>query len=250
MDKIQLRQENQYEFPYHYIPNQFNSTFSQTKHWSWGYRYLGGIQLILDQLKHIPGTSIIDIGCGDGRFVRDVSRIFPKLKCKGVDYSQKAINLAKALNPLLDYEYIDITSHGCDPKYEIATAIEVLEHIEPSNLSGFIESIANCLIPGGVFLLTVPHKNKSVNIKHYQHFDSEGLIKELDPYFEVTKIIPFDSNSRLLPYFQKLLGGSGKHFIVNNKFILNWFYNYYLDHQLYIHDENKCLRIAAICKRR
>ena len=45
-------QEEEYEFPYHYIPTFKNGNFSQTIHWSWGFRYLGGIKIVMDCLKN------------------------------------------------------------------------------------------------------------------------------------------------------------------------------------------------------
>ena len=47
LHKQQRIQENEYEFPYHYVPRWDGSAFSTTRHWSWGHRYLGGLQVVM-----------------------------------------------------------------------------------------------------------------------------------------------------------------------------------------------------------
>ena len=111
MDKINKRskiQETDNIFPYHYIPSNTDGGFSQTKYWSWGYRYLGGIKVVSDQIAKYNFDSIIDIGCGDGRFLAEISRLYPNRYYCGIDYSKRAINLAKAFNPHIDYQYLNI----------------------------------------------------------------------------------------------------------------------------------------------
>ena len=107
-NKPQIIQEDEYSFPYHYIPEISDKGFSQIKHWSWGYRYLGGLRVVIDQLNKISFNSLLDIGCGEGRFLREVSQHYPEKTFVGLDYSTKAINLAKAFNPQLDYRCLNI----------------------------------------------------------------------------------------------------------------------------------------------
>lgn len=253
MDKLSFQQsiqENQYKHPYHYIPVYDNGFFSQTQHWSWGYRYLGGMKIVFDQIIPIKFNSLIDIGCGDGRFIREFAIKYPDKKCVGVDYSKISIKLAQMLNPRLEFQCLDITVENNLKKYDIATSIEVLEHIPPENLVLFIESIASLLNDKGSFILTVPHVNKGLNKKHFQHFSGKLLVKLLEPYFTDFKIIPFDSASLFLGYLQKLIGGLGENFIITNKKILSKFYNLYISKYLYAPDEKKCGRIAMVCQKK
>lgn len=247
----QAVQEGQYNYPYHYIPEFSNEVFSQTRHWSWGYRYLGGIKVVFDQIKSNLTKSLIDIGCGDGRFIREVAEKHPDLKCAGVDYSGRAIKLAQMMNPELDFQCIDITKENHLEKYDMATSIEVLEHIPPENLDLFVESIGLILSDKGVFILTVPHINKGLKSnKHYQHFYGDQLVKILEPYFMDFRVIPFDPASRILTIMQKLIGGLGENFIITNKKILTGFYNLYISKYLYASDEKRCGRIAVVCRKR
>ena len=55
--RTQMIQEEEYSFPYHYIPEISEKGFTQEKHWSWGYRYLGGLKVVIDQFNKISFNS-------------------------------------------------------------------------------------------------------------------------------------------------------------------------------------------------
>lgn len=241
-------QEAEYAFPYHYIPTLLGPKFSSTRHWDWGFRYLGGMQLVLDLLAEMPFQSLVDIGCGDGRFLREVALRYPGAKLLGVDASERAVNLAKALNPGLEYDALDIVQHRTSEQFDVATLIEVIEHIPPLELSRFITAAANRLRLGGRLILTVPHRNKPVIEKHYQHFDSQQLTDFLEPHFTQLRFVPFDRMARRAPLMwiiEHILGTKGKWFLVTNRRLLYLLYRLYLKRYLYC-DEQKCERIAVI----
>lgn len=245
-------QENQYSFPYHYIPEIKRGKFSQIKYWSWGFRYLGGMQVVFDQLEKIKFSSLIDIGCGDGRFLSELVKAYPNTDVIGVDFSERAINLAKAMNPEISSCYLkkDIITQKISNSYDVATLIEVLEHIPPDQLESFISAIAGLLNDKGHLIITVPHKNKPIQSKHYQHFNSLELKGILSLYFENFIFIPFDRESKILSLMQKLIGGKGNYFVLTYSKALSWFYNTYKKKYLYATDERNCGRIAVVCKKK
>jgi len=250
VDKINKRlkiQEAEYIFPYHYIPSNTDGGFSQTKYWSWGYRYLGGIKVVSDQIAKYNFDSLIDIGCGDGRFLAEIGRLYPNKNYCGIDYSKRAINLAKAFNPHIDYQYLNILEEKLSEKYDIATAIEVLEHIPASNLDKFIDRIVSCLKANSTFILTVPHKNVPLESKHYQHFSINSISKILDKHFSKISIIPFDPSNKIIDYLFRLLGGNGNYYILTHKRLLSFYFNLYINNYLYANDETDCLRLCAVC---
>jgi len=247
-DKRQI-QEAEYEYPYHYIPTWENDRFSQTNYWSWGFRYLGGLQVVFDQLENLSFDSLIDIGCGDGRFLREVAKRYPNAKLLGVDISERAIRLAKAMNPDLNYKTINIIKESLTDRFDLATSIEVLEHILPSQVEPIIEAIANVLNDNGWLILTVPHVNKPVQDKHYQHFSSKQFRELIVPYFRNIVFIPIDVKTKVMAIMQRLIGGEGNHFVVTNHVLLSLFYRLYKNRYLYTNNEQKCMRIVAICQK-
>ena len=129
MDNIQKLQDEEYDFPYHYV-SQFRNGFSQVFNDTWGINYVSTIEYIIEQLKHEKFNSLIDIGCGDGRLVRELSIEFPNQNIFGIDYSSRAINLARIMNKNCKYFQSDITCEVVR-KADVITLVEVFEHIHP-----------------------------------------------------------------------------------------------------------------------
>lgn len=249
-DKQTRAQEDEYAFPYHYLPAIKGHKFSTTRHWDWGFRYLGGMQLALDQLADACFDSLIDIGCGDGRFLREVANRYPDRRLLGVDASAHAVRLAQAFNPDLEYRAADIVTDSVPGIFEAATLIEVIEHLQPAALPAFIGAVASTLTVGGRLVLTVPHRNKPLIEKHYQHFTGEQLRRLLEPYFSDIRLIPFDVPARRSPLMwliERVLGAKGRWFLFTHPRGLFLFYRLYLKHGLYAKSESRCERIAAVC---
>jgi len=127
MDKSQLIQDSQYSYPYHYIPTLGDNVFSQVQYWSWGFRYMGGLQIVIDQLKDRQFESLVDVGCGDGRLLKELTLLYPEKRLLGVDYSQRAILLAQALNPSLDYDVVDIIENPLLERFDVVTLVTLLQ---------------------------------------------------------------------------------------------------------------------------
>ncbi len=245
-------QESGYEYPYHYIPVWERGRFRQHQYWSWGFRYLGGIQIVLNELAKISFESLLDIGCGDGRFLREARRLFPHSRLLGLDYSEQAIRLAQALNAGIRYEARDIISEPLAEQFEAATLVEVLEHIPIADVPSFLSACAAALKPGGHLVLTVPHRNKPIEPKHFQHFNSDQLRTLLMRDFAEVSIVPFDTLSKhapLLAILERLLGGRGRYFLVTNRHLVSAFFRYYLRRHLYARNERVCGRLLAICRK-
>jgi len=247
MKAEQKVQEEQYSFPYHYLPNYADDAFYQHAYWSWGYRYLGGMHVTREICDEEPYGSLLDLGCGDGRFIAELSRSRSDLRLLGVDYSERAIGLASALNPDVDYRASDILQDDlAGEQFDVVTLVEVIEHIPPEDLPLFVQRAVSFLRPGGRLILTVPHRNNPVSSKHFQHFDSRMLSEHLSPHLEDLRYQPFDFFSRKLDLWFRLLGRTGKYFVITWQPLLNAFYDYYIKRCLYGQDESKCGRIACV----
>jgi hypothetical protein len=153
--------------------------------------------------------------------------------------------MANALNPQIHYECRDIcASSKAGRVYDVVTLIEVLEHIEIEQVDDFISACANHLCPNGKLILTVPHKNKILQTKHYQHFDSLKIREILAEHFDVERIVFFDKMSTLwarliAPLFGNFL------FILNNRFLLRLLYGLYQKF-FFRSNEKKCGRLCII----
>lgn len=248
-DEEQQIQQAQYEYPYHYLPRVEDGRFSQLQYWSWGMHYLGGMRVVQDCLADIAFESLIDVGCGDGRFLREVRQEYPSVDVLGVDYSERSIAMARGMNPDIDYEVHDLLEESIDKTFDVVTSIEVLEHIPPEDCQEFITEMAQLVTDEGHLVLTVPHENKPVADKHYQHFTSDDLDMLIGDHFTSVEYVPFDRASKIFTSIELALGGRGNHVVINTPLVVNAVWTLYQHRYLYAPDEGSCRRIAAICER-
>lgn len=245
-DKQEL-QEDEYSFPYHYV-SQYNTGFRQTFNDTWGINYVATIEFLLEQLALHEFESAIDIGCGDGRFTQELQENHPNKTIVGVDYSQRAISLAHAMNPKGDYRCVDITKWTPERSFDIAVLMEVFEHIPVECGDDFLYAVSKMLCPAGMLFMTVPHQNKPVEYKHFRHFDAESIVRCLEPYYKIIDIIPFE----LISYKKKLIDVllTNNYFILNHQGLKNKLYSYYKTNLFLAADETKCKRLFIKAQRK
>ncbi|QDV42305.1 bifunctional 3-demethylubiquinone-9 3-methyltransferase/ 2-octaprenyl-6-hydroxy phenol methylase [Stieleria neptunia] len=189
LQREQEIQEQQYVFPYHYLPNYDRGRYKQMKSLRWGYQYLSYLQFVRDEVLKIDFQSMIDFGCGDGRLLRDLNRAAPGKDLVGIDYSERAVGLARALSPDVEYRCCDIYDDTqMARRFDVGTAIETLEHIPPDDLPRFVRGMRNRIGDDGHLIVTVPSKNVPVSKKHYQHFDAASITSALSPYFQIETV--------------------------------------------------------------
>lgn len=227
-DKKQL-QSNEYRFPYHYIPTLENGAIQLSRRWGFAPSYIAALKLTEDWLRRIAKPSQhstwehIDLGCGDGAFIFYLNKLLKgaDVRFSGSDFDEGAIQWAKMFNPGIEF-YCDDISNLEKEKYRSASLIEVAEHIPPAELPEFVKSIADLLAKDGQLLVTVPHKNKRLYDKHFQHFSYESLAAAFEEYFEVVDVRGFE--------YQKGWNKLIYRFINTKRFYFEfpWLTNYYV----------------------
>ena len=139
------KQEMEYSFPYHYIPSM-NTYFQQHKNMCWGYIYLSYIKFVADIINDSQFESVLDIGCGDGRFLYELRKNNKDIYLEGIDISEQAVAYAMAFNKKTDVVFScgDITKEeNLNRKFECITLIETLEHIPPEKINLFLKSLSD-----------------------------------------------------------------------------------------------------------
>jgi SAM-dependent methyltransferase len=214
LSREQNIQEERYQFPYHYIPVLNGNKFSEARILNWGYLYLSSIYFLLDIIKKMDFNSLLDVGCGDGRFLYEVQKHFPNRELVGIDNSETAIGFARLMCPNVRYvcgNISDSSMFGND--FNLITLIETLEHIPPPAINNFLKGISDALSEEGNFILTVPSDNIKRNLKHYQHFNLQSLKNYIETHFKI--INHFFINR--ISLIDKIVRG----LLANNLFILN-----------------------------
>lgn len=247
MEKREQRiQDEDYSFPYHYVP-QFKPGFTQTYTLTWGIYYISALEFVLKKVAECKPRIVADIGTGDGRLVREMDSVLPEIRIVGIDYSERAINLARALNPGLEFIKLDIISESLEEIFDMITLVEVFEHIPVEKAKKFAARLPALLNKDGRLLVTVPHKNIPVSKKHFQHFSDKTLRSYFEEYFDVEEVVFLDKRSRWVSLINKVL--YNQYLILNHWGIKNRIYKLY-KRQFLVCSEAECGRIFMKLKKK
>ncbi len=252
------RQEAMYGFPYHHIM-EFDSSnysgFAQTKNSPSGFRYASYLIRTIEELEGLEFDSLIDIGCGDGFFLKHVADRFRDKQLVGIDISEPAIQLANTLcNPgtqgvgSLEYHCDDVVNNPPTRQFDVGTSIAVLEHIPPEDLADFVAAHRRAIKPGGTLLVVLPSKNLPIkNIsRHYQHFDDDSARAMLEPNFTVESI-EYLNNDR---FWGRLLSVilTNRMFILNHRGLREFLFKQYMKRMVRCRGKNGFMMIVR-CRR-
>jgi dTDP-4-dehydrorhamnose reductase/SAM-dependent methyltransferase len=133
---------------------------------------------ILDWLQRATPLAdsgeLLEIGCGNGSFLRKFSPRRPAWKLTGTEFDRKNQPLIEAI-PNAEFYCGDVSKIG--RKFDLIVAIHLLEHIlDPLQL---LRQCAECLNPGGRIFIEVPNVKESpfdlLIADHCSHFSIESL---------------------------------------------------------------------------
>ena len=152
--------------------------------------------------KITPGTSILDVGCGTGDFLKVCQQ--HHFNVVGVEPNEKARALAISKLGTKTKMYSDLFEIKKE-QYDVITLWHVLEHVP--NLEAYVQKLTSLLKPNGVLIIAVPNY-KSFDAKHYGefwaaydvprhlwHFSKKSIQTIFSKDFKLEKIKPmwFDS---------------------------------------------------------
>lgn len=136
---------------------------------------------------------LLDVGCGAGHLIDGLLR-FDRLALSGVDITDSVIGKLKNRYPSVSFASINYAEPQPELKerFDLITAVEILEHIPYSSQSVFIHNLSRSLVPGGRLMLTTPDLDRAHRIpKAFQNtqpvedwVNRARLEVLLDPFFE------------------------------------------------------------------
>jgi 2-polyprenyl-3-methyl-5-hydroxy-6-metoxy-1,4-benzoquinol methylase len=156
--------------------------------------------LILKLLGRPPaGSTVLDIGSGQGQFALRLQATYPDLVVWGVDYSGEGVARARELatrqGSAAEFRQVDLLQPTVladgQPMATHAVCSEVLEHVaDPVTL---IRNARALLAPGCHLVVTVPGGPRSAfdrHIGHFQHFTARKLHHVLtEAGYEVQRVL-------------------------------------------------------------
>lgn len=240
------KQEQEYYIPYHY-----KDLFCEETRLILGISQEIRMKILLENVKECKAKKILDIGCGDARFIYNIKNWCKenKIEIYGQDYNKNVLLFAKAFNP--DINFYSTSISKIKKKFDLIILSEVLEHIEPKKINKFLKQIKKRITKNGNIIITVPSKNLPIMEKHYQHFSLESLKKTINPYFSINKAIGFHKLSYKRTIYNKLRKIGVIVYPLRYKLKLFWYYNFLK--KFYIKNLELCkpdngYHILVICK--
>lgn len=143
-------------------------------------RYLLRRRRVLALLKNMSCQSLLEIGCGAGALLVDLSR--KGFHCVGLETSPLALEMATNISSAsgVGHDVLSCPDANWGDTFDTVCAFDVLEHIDDdvTALSNWISWIK----PGGSILLSVPaHSSRfgagDVWAGHYRRYDRESLLQ-------------------------------------------------------------------------
>ena len=245
-DQVQQMQEIEYAFPYHHLLERYPYV-TICKSWGGALKYLFTQDLLFEHLDKIQFSSIVDIGCGDGKVTKEIARRYSEKRVCGIDYSEQAISLARLLVSQANFYSHDILRQSFQSKFDVGCSIEVIEHIPTDLLPKFVDAMADMLNTDGYLILSTPHRNLPLTDKHYQHFSHNSIIELVSSRFEIIAIEHINrSSTHVSRLISRIL--HNRLFTMTNPRIVTRLY-FALRKQLQLTDERNATGLFVVLKK-
>ena len=170
----QALQEIEYTFPYHHLPFVDDAGVPHHgRRMTWAFEYLAYTHAVERAIASIKPSSLLDVGCGDGRLIANLKKSGFDGTIVGCDRSSRAIAFARAFTPYVDFIAADVSD--VDGTFDLVTCIETLEHVPEEFVEEFVRGMVSRMSRGGRLLVCVPSVNLRMSAKHYRHYTLASL---------------------------------------------------------------------------
>lgn len=126
-----------------------------------------------------PPARVVDVGCGEGRFPRDLKRL--GYEVIGVDGSATLVAAAREADPDGDYRHADAAALPLpDQSADLVTALLSLQDVD--DIHGALREAARVLVPGGRLRTAVVHPINSGG--DFASREPDAVFEIRTPYLE------------------------------------------------------------------
>jgi tRNA (uracil-5-)-methyltransferase TRM9 len=153
------------------------------------------LDLLQPALASLPALSVLDVGCGNGRFFRclaqQLERPFTYL---GLDSSQQLVALARARSAesasfqVMDFVDGDLNEQLGNRRFELVAAFGVLHHIPGrQRRRRFLEALCRLVHPGGALALSTWRKSSDEQLRR-KVVDWPEFNRQINEPFDLAQI--------------------------------------------------------------
>lgn len=175
-------------------------------------------QLAQPELKSNNNLNIVDLGCGEGIFLKMIEERFKDVKTFGVDIEPNIIELKKFLKAEIKITDIKNTAFP-NNFFDIAFCLDVLEHFK--NLEKPIGEIKRIIKPGGFLIVSLPTENFFYRISR---FLTKGTASEKTGPYCGFNFSPHFQNAKTIEKFLIFKGFK----LIKKKILLRFFPLFYI----------------------
>lgn len=162
------RQAEEYAFPYHHLPHlDLAGRPRLGRAMRGGMEYLAYTYAVADVVRGLRPSTVLDVGCGDGRLLLELDRLTDSVT--GIDLDERALSFARSFAPGAHVEMSPVAA--VPDRYDVVTCIETIEHIPDEGVGEFILQLGDRVAVEGHLILTVPSTARPRIAKHYRHYD-------------------------------------------------------------------------------
>lgn len=131
--------------------SQAAAEFSNSRQYPWA-----GWERSWSLLKNTP-ESVLDLGCGNGRYYKFLQRKLNSFSYLGIDSSQELLNFAAAQNPQAEFLLLDLTQPlKLERTFDLIVAFAMLHHIPDIKVrKELLSSAFNLINSGGVLIFSL-----------------------------------------------------------------------------------------------
>jgi len=143
---------------------------------------------ILSYLQKLNFDSLLDVGCGNGEFLIEVSRAFNGTKLTGCDLSHATVKSNRNNLPQVEFHTLDLNETALNQKFDVVVCMEVIEHCSDyqtsiQHLAAMTREHLVISVPCGP-LFQIDHM-----VGHIKHFSPEEIISAIhDAGLEIERI--------------------------------------------------------------
>jgi SAM-dependent methyltransferase len=161
-------------------------------------------RIIYSLIKPLLFSSVLDVGCGQGSFLQEISQKYPDVEIFGTEFSPRAVEIVQNRLPRGHFDQLDLSKSPYSGKFDLVTALEILEHIEDD-----VSAINNlAAMTGHYLIISVPQgrmRKIELTYGHVRNYVPGELEKKLfNAGLKINKVIewgfPFYS-----PLYRNLL---------------------------------------------
>jgi 2-polyprenyl-3-methyl-5-hydroxy-6-metoxy-1,4-benzoquinol methylase len=168
------------------------------------------------QRSLLPGTSLLDAGCGVGYFTahaRDLGFVV-----EGVDFSPSAVEQARATSPDIAWHVSDLETFAPARTYDGVMTIDVLFHIvDDGTWARTVQNLGRLIRPEGPLIIqdhlveAATERTGTQHVRWRRLVDYRTLLDGWSLEHQETYVLPAQETTKDLMVFRRVGGGTAAH---------------------------------------